>query len=287
MKLQNGYVKRKIKMHSWRTIKTLFVVLICFFLVFPVLTIISNAFKTQGEILRSIPTLIPRKPTFENFIEVYNDPDFRNGMINSLKLALVNMVLVSGVALPAAYALGRFRSKGANALQVWVLGSQMIPGIILLVPMYNILKTIGLNNTHPGMMIIYLASSLPMALWMLIGFVKSTPEEVEEAAFIDGCNIVQMLVRVLIPMMLPGLLTAMIMTFINTWNEYYFALCMLKDPNLRTLSLKLHTYIGLSGDARKGMLAAGSLIATIPGMLVFTFFTKYYVQGATAGAVKG
>lgn len=279
--------KRGIRHILWRALQLTFVLAMCMYLVFPCLALLSNAFKTQHDILLSRPVLITTQPTLANFSELFQDRQFIQSMLNSLKLALLNMLLVTLVAVPASYAIARIRSRSASIMQVWVLGSQMIPGIILLVPIYNILKAVGLNNKHGGLMLVYVVSCLPMTIWMLIGFIRNVPYEIEEAAFIDGCNIFQMIVRILLPTMLPGLCTALIMTFINTWNEYYFALCLIKDPNLQTMAIKLRTYMGLSGEARKGVLAAGSLIATLPGLLIFTFFSKFYIQGATAGSVKG
>lgn len=271
----------------WLTVKMVVLLAILFYLVFPCLSILSNAFKTQGEILQAHPSLIPRHPTLGNFSEIANDPAFATGLKNSLKLGCINMVFVMLVAVPSAYAIARIPSKAAGFMQVWVFVAQMIPGIILAVPYYGVLRSLGLINSHPGLLLVYLVGNLPAITWTLIGFIRSFPHEVEEASFIDGCNIVQMFFHVLIPTMLPGLFTAMIMVFINTWNDYFFVLCLTKDPELSTLSIKLRTYLGLSGEARKGMLAAGSLIATIPGIIIFTFFSKYYIQGANAGAVKG
>lgn len=284
---RHGVKRRSPKQWIWLCIKMIILIFLCFYLVFPCLTILSNAFKTQGEILLAQPTLIPKRFTLGNFTEIFNDKAFTTGLLNSLKLGLINMVLVMCIAVPSAYAIARIRSKAAGVMQVWVFAAQMIPGIILAVPLYGVLLRLGIFNTHRGLLLVYLVSNLPVSTWMLIGFVRTIPREIEEAAFIDGCNIVMMILRVLLPSMLPGLFTAMIMVFIGTWNEYFYALCLVKDPSLSTLAIKLRTYLGLSGEARKGMLAAGSLIATIPGLLIFTFFQRYYVQGAMAGSVKG
>lgn len=267
-------------------LKLAFLIAVCLFLVFPSLTIVSNSFKNRAELNRKEPTLIPETIITDSYKELFSDQEFVTGLLNSLKLALMSMALITCVAVPSAYAIARTKSKGASALQVWILVSQMVPGIILVVPLYNILKSIGLTNTHGGLLLVYLVSGQAVSIWTMSGFVASVPREIEEAGFIDGCNLLSMFWRILVPTILPGIATTMIMAFLSVWNEFFFALCLVKDPQLRTLPIKLRTYIGVSGQARVGMLSAASTLATIPGLIIFLFFQKYYVQGATAGAIK-
>ena len=267
-------------------LKMAFLLLVCAYLVFPALTLISNSFKNRAELNRTNPRLIPEEPITESYQEIANDKDFKQGLLNSLKLALMSMLLVTIVAIPSAYAIARVRSKAAGALQVWILVSQMVPGIILVVPLYNILKNIGLTNSHIGLLLVYLVGGQAVSIWTMVGFISSVPREIEEAGFIDGCSLPAMFWRILVPTILPGIATTMIMAFLSVWNEFFFALCLIKDPNLRTLPIKLRTYIGVSGQARVSVLSASSVIASIPGLLIFLFFQKYYVQGATAGSIK-
>ena len=267
-------------------LKLAFLLLVCFYLVFPGLTLISNSFKNRAELNRKDPTLIPEQPIFESYQELAGDKDFRQGVANSLKLALMGMVFITCLSIPSAYAVARVRSKAASVLQIWILISQMVPGIILVVPLYNILKSIGLTDSHGGLLLVYLVSGQAVSIWTMVGFISSVPREIEEAAFIDGCNMVSMFWRILVPTILPGIATTMIMAFLSIWNEFFFALCLIKDPNLRTLPIKLRTYLGISGQARVGVLSASSVFATIPGMLIFLFFQKYYVTGATQGSIK-
>lgn len=267
-------------------LKLAFLLIVCFYLVFPALTLISNSFKNRAELNRTEPTLIPIEPILESYQEISKDKDFLQGVLNSLKLALLSMIFITCLAIPSSYAIARVKSRAASALQVWILISQMVPGIILVVPLYNILKSVGLTGTHGGLLLVYLVSGQAVSIWTMVGFISSVPREIEEASLIDGCNLITMFWRILIPTILPGIATTMIMAFLSVWNEFFFALCLIKDPNLRTLPIKLRTYIGVSGQARVGVLSASSVIATIPGLIIFLFFQKYYVQGATAGSIK-
>lgn len=169
---------------------------------------------------------------------------------------------------------------------VWILLSQMIPGIIMVVPIYNILKNFALTNSHAGLIICYAVWSLPFSCWMMKGFISGVPRELEEAAEIDGCSTLQVIRKILLPVILPGILTAGVFAFINAWNELFFALCLMKSPELQTLPIKLQSYIGMGGFAREGMVAAGSLVSTLPGLIVFICFQKFLVTGLTSGSVK-
>lgn len=262
-------------------------IVIMTFLVFPFLVCISNTFKPEGEINSITPTLIPTRFTLEHVKELFGDPNFMLSIKNSFVLAFVTMVLAVIISLPAAYVIARATSKKMGKVaQIWIVLSQMIPVITLTVPLYLLLKKFSLTDTKPGIVLVYVIWSIPTTLWLLRGFISGFPVALEEAARIDGCNILSMFFKILLPNILPGVLTAAIFAFIGAWNEFFFALCFMKSPENMTLSMTLYTYIGLSGQSRDGMLAAASLFSTLPGLILFGFFQKYYVSGMTDGAVK-
>ena len=257
------------------------------FMVFPFLVCVSNTFKPEGEINSMTPSLIPKQFTFEHVEELFGDPNFLLSIKNSVFLALVTMVLAVIISLPAAYVIARAASKKVGKVaQAWIVLSQMIPVITLTVPLYLILKKFGLTDTMPGIVLVSVIWSVPTTLWLLRGFISGFPVALEEAAKIDGCNIFTMFFRIMLPNILPGVLTAAIFAFIGAWNEFFFALCFMKSPENMTLSMTLYTYIGLAGQSRDGMLAAASLFSTLPGLVLFGFFQRYYVSGMTDGAVK-
>lgn len=257
------------------------------FLVFPFLVCVSNTFKPEGEINALIPTLLPKNPTLAHVRELFADPQFMIGLKNSFFIAVITMLFSVTVSLPAAYVVARTLGKRIrNLAQIWIVLSQMVPVITLTVPLYLILKRFSLTNTKPGIVLVYTIWQIPTTLWLLRGFISGFPVQLEEAASIDGCGTLRMFAVILLPNILPGVLTAAIFAFIGAWNEFFFALCFMKSPENMTLSMTLYTYIGLSGQSRDGMLAAASLFSSLPGIILFGFFQKYYVSGMTEGAVK-
>lgn len=267
--------------------RLILMVLIITFIVFPFLVCVSNTFKMEGEINALEPTLIPKNFTLNNVKELFGDPNFILSMKNSAILALVTMVFAVLVSLPAAYVIARAGGgKIRGVAQVWIVISQMIPVITLTVPLYLLLKKFGLTDTKPGIVLVYTIWQIPTTLWLLRGFISGFPVALEEAASIDGCGIIGVFFKILIPNILPGVLTAAIFAFIGAWNEFFFALCFMKSPSNMTLSMTLYSYIGLAGQARDGMLAAAALFSSLPGIILFSFFQKYYVSGMTEGSVK-
>jgi multiple sugar transport system permease protein len=280
----------KTKKNLYRTLWSVFasavLVVIYIYLVGPFLIMISNSFKELQEIITSQPTLIPKKPTLASFNEIFTDRIFMIDLFNSIKIGLITMVLAVILATPTAYAMARFKNKLTSGMVVWILLSQMVPGIITIVPIYNLLKFFSLTNTHAGLIVCYVVGSLPFSCWMMMGFVEGVPRELEEAAEIDGCGMIRMFVQILIPIILPGILTAGVFAFIAAWNELFSALCLMKTPALQTLPIRLQSFIGISGQARHGMLAAGCFISTIPGIIVFMIFQRFFVKGLTSGSIK-
>lgn len=229
--------KRKLKRVLYSTVGLLLIALIYIYLIGPFLVIVTNAFKTTSELRSAIPTFLPKNPVLSNFKELFGDKVFMANIQNSLKIALITMVAAILLAVPTAYSMARFRNKLTSGMVVWILLSQMVPAIIMAVPVYNILKTFGLTNTHAGLIICYTVWALPFSCWMLRGFIGGVPRELEEAGMIDGCNTWQVIQKILIPVILPGILTAGVFAFINAWNELFFALCLMKTQALQTCQL--------------------------------------------------
>lgn len=279
-------MKRKTRATLGSISRLLLITPLLLFIVMPFVITVGNTFKTEGEINSLVPHIVPRNPTLDNVVEFFNDPFSLTGLGNSFLISSSTMMACLLIAFPAAYALSRFKTRLSPVLQSWVLGSYMIPVISLTVPLFVILRTVRLTDSRVGLLLVYTIWCVPFALWMLQGFVAGSPRELEEAGRMDGCNTLQIMLRILLPNILPGVLTAGILTFVTTWNEFFFALVFLKSPDKLTLSMALYSYIGIQGQARDGMLAAASLISSIPGILAFSFFQRFYVSGMTTGAVK-
>ncbi|HEV7708155.1 MAG TPA: carbohydrate ABC transporter permease [Asanoa sp.] len=257
------------------------------FLGFPLLWMFSTAFKGSRELLELHPSLWPSHPTLHNFVTAFTSQGLAHSAWNSLQVSVSSAVLTVLVSLPAAYALARFRTRLGTVAIGWVLVSQLFPFILLVIPVFLILKRLALVNTLPGLVLVYVVWSLPFALWMLQGFVRSIPRDLEEAAAIDGASRFQTLRRVVVPLLMPGIVATTLFAFVSAWNEFFFALVLLQDPEKATVPVTLAHFVGIQGVVRLGPLAAGAFLATLPSLIVFGFLQRRLTSGLMAGAVKG
>jgi ABC-type glycerol-3-phosphate transport system permease component len=253
----------------------------------PYLWIVSTAFKDFSEIFTIPIRLIPRHITFDNFKAViYGQMDFSQKFMNSLIVTIATTLLSLVVSLPCAYALTRFKMKGKMFLLQTILISQMIPIVVLLIPLYIVIVKVGLINTFSSLVIANLTFSVPFAVWVLYGFFTRLPISVEESAMIDGCSRFQILVRIVLPSAMPGIAASAAYTFISAWQEYIFALTFIDSQRKFTLPVALTSYIGQYGTQWGNMMAA-SLLVTLPVLVLFFGVQTLMVKGLTAGAVKG
>ena len=270
-----------------RPLQYLALALYIVFLGFPLLWLLVTSFKTPQELNSPDPGFLPRSINLDNFVAAINKADLITSTINSLVVALATMLIVTVVALPAAYALARFRTKLRGVATGWILLSQVFPVILIVIPLFMILKSIGLVNTLPGLVIVYVVWSLPFSLWMLQGYVAGIPVDLEEAGAIDGAGRLRVLRSIVLPLLAPGLVATGLFTFISSFNEFFFALVLIQDPNITTLPLTLARFVGAEGQVQLGQLAAGSLLATIPSLVFFALIQRRLTSGLLSGAVKG
>ncbi|WP_026359906.1 carbohydrate ABC transporter permease [Amycolatopsis nigrescens] len=257
------------------------------FLGFPLLWLLSVSLKSPTELASVSPSLIPHDFHWINYSAAFGLPGLLRSALNSTLVALGSMVLTVVVALPAAYALGRFRTRLRGVATGWILVSQLFPVILTVIPLFVLLRSLGLLNTLPGLVLVYLVWTLPFALWMLRGYVTALPVDLEEAAAVDGASRIRILVSIVLPLLRPGLVAVAMFSFISAWNEFFFALVLIQDSDLRTLPLTLARFVGAEGQVSLGPLAAGSVLATIPSLLVFAIMQRRLTSGLLAGAVKG
>ncbi|MCX4501428.1 carbohydrate ABC transporter permease [Streptomyces anulatus] len=256
------------------------------FLAFPFVWLISTAFKPARELGSLNPTWIPEQPTLDNFRQAFDEQPLLQAAANSLIAAVGAAVIAVVIATPMAYVMARHRGRLATAATGWVVVSQAFPFVLVIIPLFLVLKNLHLINTLWGLIMVYVVWSLPFALWMLAGYVRAVPAELEEAAAVDGAGRVRTLVSVVAPLLAPGIVATALFAFITAWNEFFFALVLLKTPEKQTLSVVLTHFLGAEGVADLGPLAAAAFLATLPSLVLFALIQRRITGGMTAGAVK-
>ena len=257
------------------------------FLGFPLLWMLSVSFKGPRELVELHPHLIPSQATIHNYREALLDNGLLHNAWNSFKVAILTSLLTTAVGLPAAYVLARQQGLIARLGLGWILLSQMFPLVLIIIPLFLVLRRLHLINSHTGLILVYMVWTLPFILWMLQSYVRGIPRDLEEAAMVDGASRFYVLRTVIAPLLLPGIVVTALFTFINAWNEFFFALVLLQTPNLTTLPLRLAQFVGIEGIVRLGPLAASALLATLPSLLLFTIIQRWLTKGLLSGAVKG
>ncbi|MFI1016291.1 carbohydrate ABC transporter permease [Streptomyces sp. NPDC020965] len=256
------------------------------FLAFPFLWLISTAFKPARELGSLHPSWIPRDPTLDNFRQAFDEQPLLQAAANSLIVALSAALIAVVIATPMAYVMARHRGRLATAATGWVVISQAFPFVLVIIPLFVVLKNLRMINSLSGLILVYVVWALPFALWMLAGYVRAVPRELEEAASVDGAGRLRTLVSVTAPLLAPGIVATALFAFITAWNEFFFALVLLKTPEKQTLPVVLTHFLGAEGVADLGPLAAAAFLATLPSLVIFALIQRRITGGMLAGAVK-
>ncbi|MFF4488624.1 carbohydrate ABC transporter permease [Streptomyces sp. NPDC001544] len=257
------------------------------FLAFPLLWLLSTAFKSPRELGSAHPTWIPRDATLANFRQAFDEQPLLRAGLNSLLAAACAAVIAVLVAVPTAYVIARRRTLLSRAATGWVVVSQAFPFVLVIIPLFLVLKNLRLIDSLAGLVLVYVVWALPFALWMLVGYVRAVPAELEEAAAVDGAGRVRTLVSVTAPLLAPGIVATGLFAFVTAWNEFFFALVLLKTPKKQTLPVVLTHFVGAEGVADLGPLAAAAFLATLPSLAVFALVQRRITGGMLTGAVKG
>jgi len=253
---------------------------------FPVYWMVISALKPGRELFARTPQFIPTDPTLANFSRAMNRDYFWNSVLNSVMVGFGAVVVSMIVGFLAAVAIARFRFYGRKAFLVMIISAQMLPLTALVIPLFLLLGRAGLQNSLTGITITYLALTLPLAIWLLRGFVSGIPAELEEAAMVDGCTRVGAFFRIILPLVAPGLVATSVFTFIQVWNEFLLANVLLTEPQRRTVSIWLYGFITNQGIDYAGLMA-GSVLIALPVVVFFLILNRRIASGLVAGAVKG
>ena len=269
-----------------RTMLYLVVSLICIFILYPYFVMVCTSLKSRSEIFSMNSTVLPIKPMWENFLEIWKRAPMGTYMLNSILIATGSSLIAMLCGIPAAYALARMKFKGQTAFLGFIIVSQMFAPVVLLIGIYKVMSTLHMSNSIIGLIFINAAFNQAFTIWLLRGTFMSISEEMEQAAKIDGCNRMQSMFKVLLPMAAPGIVTTLIFIFINAWNEYTVALCLISTDTLKPLTVGINIFNGYNIIEWQYLFAA-SIFAIVPVVILFMSIEKNLTSGLTAGGVKG
>jgi multiple sugar transport system permease protein len=281
---------RTRKPGAWSITGTIFLILLGLFATLPMVWMVLTSVKTQFAALQFPPEWLPRNPTLQNYINLLSPRsntgrEFLRYMLNSLYVSTCTTILGIILAVPAAYAFSRFHFPGRHLLFYSVLLRNMFPGVVLLMPLFILMRLLRLVNTEICLILTYLTFGLPLSIWLLKGFYDNIPPQLEQAARIDGASRFQAFLRVAMPLSTPGIIATAIYAFIGAWNEYVYALTFLNDKSELTLPVGLQHFFTEYSTDWPGLMA-GSFIMSIPVVAMFLVLQRYFVRALTEGAIK-
>lgn len=251
----------------------------------PVLWMVSTSLKTEAGTFQIPPKWIPDEPTLHSYKAMWTDYPFLYYFRNSIVVTLLSVAVSVIISCLTGYGVTRFNFKGKSTFLGFVLMTQMFPSVMLLVPYYKVLNTYNLNNTLVGLSLVYISFTVPFCSWMIVGYFKTIPTTLDEAAIIDGASRWQAFYKVTLPIVAPGVAASAIYSFITCWNEYMFANLLMADEQMKTVSVGIAQMNGYYKIMWNDLMAA-SVVASVPLVIAFIFLQKYFISGLTAGAVK-
>lgn len=254
--------------------------------IFPAIWMLSTSIKMPTEQYDIPPQIIPDIPTLQNYRNVLTNSKMFDAFLNSVLVTAFVVTITLFIAVMAGYGMSRYKFKGHGFLKIGLLFGQMIPSVVIIIPLYFLVAKTGLLDTHFALIMSDMALTIPMGVVMLSSFMDTVPKELDEAAKIDGCSGIGALFRVVLPVAKPGLISVAIYTYIHAWEEFLFALNLSTSTKTRTLPIAIHMFAG-EFSVDWGATMAASAVVAFPVLLIFLACNKYFVKGMADGAVKG
>jgi multiple sugar transport system permease protein len=255
-------------------------------ILFPYATMLSTALKRKDEIFQFETTWLPESLYLGNFVELFANRGFGRAIFNSLYISVGATLVSLIVALPAAYALSRLRLPGKSTFRTYLLITQMISPIVLIVGLFRLFAFLGMINDLNALVFAHSAFYMAFAVWMLQSYFDTIPKDLEEAAWMDGASRFASFRRVFLPLCLPGIAVTSLFTFVNSWNEYAMSLTILREGSLQTAPVKIAFLTGTLYETEWNIIMAATLIATVPVAIVFASIQSYLIRGLSLGGVK-
>jgi multiple sugar transport system permease protein len=252
---------------------------------FPIAWMVTSSIRPDAEIFLQPARWVPPTPTLEAYRKVFGTPEYLRYFLNSYTVAFATTIFCILLATLAGYGLSRFHFRGERLVQLFIVGTQMVPPISLVVPFFILITQFGLYNSYPALILTYTSFALPLATMMLANYFATVPREVEEAAMIDGCNRLRALWQVVLPLSVPGVIATSVYTFMLSWNDLLFALTLTQSNAMRTVPVGI-ALLQTQHAFDWNVMMAVSIIASLPLLAGFAFVQRYLVSGLTGGAVK-
>jgi multiple sugar transport system permease protein len=270
-----------------KTFFYLFIIILCSIAIFPFYWMVNTSLQQQKVIYSSPPDFIPGIKGLKNYIEIFADPirPLFKWILNSIIVGLLTSIACVGLAIWASYSISSFRFKGKNVVFYALMVTQMLPPILVIVPIFMIFARLKLTDSTMGIILVNMCFLVPPCIWFLRGFIDSIPPDLESAAMVDGCNRIGAFLRVTLPLLLPGIAATFTFTFLVVWDEYLFARILLKSPQKWLASVGVASYIGQFVTPWNEIMSAATIVS-LPAILLFVFFQRYLISGLTGGAVK-
>jgi multiple sugar transport system permease protein len=267
----------------------LFLVLFAIFFLIPPYYMVVTAFKTDAEVahMATNPWIIADGVTLDQFKILFSQTDFLIYFKNTAIVTICVVIITMVVSVLAAFSLGRMRFWGSGILATGIFLTYLVPDTLLFIPLFQIVKALGLLNSYWGMVLVYPTLTVPFCTWIMIGYFQSIPKELDEAALIDGAGYMQMLTKIFIPVALPGIIAATIFAFTVSWAAFVYPMAFLYSSDQQVLTVGTVTSLIRADVYKWGMLMAGALVAAAPPLVIYAFLMDYYIAGLTAGATKG
>jgi multiple sugar transport system permease protein len=259
----------------------------CLFFALPFVWMFMTSIRTAGDLFTVPVHFVPQKGiTFQPYLDVMTMADFGRYFVNSTYIAGLTTIISTLLSILAALGFARYRMPGGRLLMMSTLLSQLFPLVLLVPPMFIVMRTLHILDTPASLIIAYISFALPYSVWLLTGYLRTIPVELEEAAMVDGATRLGAYFRITLPLAIPGIIATFIYCFILSWDEFLFATTFISNPNLRTLPLGLYSFIG-EFTVQWNLLMAGAVVTTLPVAILFVFLQRYLIAGLTSSAIKG
>ena len=274
--------KRNAGFETW--LMHIFLVGTALAVLYPIFMMVMSGFKTNAEIFGA-PFALPNSLNFDNYAVIWNTTDVPRYLLNSTIVTLISVIVLLVTGTMAAYAISRYKFRGSIMVSLFFLAGLMLPLRLAIIPLFVQLKAMGLVDNQFGLVFIYTAMSLPSTVFILTGFLRSLPSELEDSARVDGASELRIMVQIMVPLITPAMVIAGIYNAVPIWNDFFFPLIFIQTPENKTLAQGLTSFFG-EYSVNFGVLYAGLTLAALPVVAVFILQSKRFIAGMTAGAIK-